>query len=45
MELYDKLLEKCDFDEVFFEDCAEGDFTNYSDYNTIKDSIHSRMRW
>jgi len=45
MELYDKLLEKSDYDEVFFEDCAEGDFTNYSDYNTIKDSIHSRMRW
>lgn len=44
LEIYDRLLERCNFDEVFFED-GEADMSNYSDYNTIKDNIHSRMRY
>jgi len=43
--LYDKLLEKNGFEEVFFDDTCDDDFTNYSDYNSIKDSVHSRMRY
>ena len=44
LELYDRLLERSNFDEVFFED-GGADMANYSDYNTIKDNIHSRMRY
>lgn len=44
LELYDRLLERCNFDEVFFED-AGSDMSNYSDYNSIKDAIHTRMRY
>jgi hypothetical protein len=45
LELYDMLLEKNGFDEVFHDDSADGDYSNYSDFNSIKDSVHSRMRY
>jgi hypothetical protein len=45
LELYDKLIEKNGYDEVFHDDSAEGDYSNYSDFNSIKDSVHSRSRY
>lgn len=44
LELYDRLLEQNGFDEVFHEDNNGADYSNYSDYNSIKDNVHSRMR-
>jgi hypothetical protein len=44
LELYDRLLERNGFDEVFHEDNNGSDYSNYSDYNSIKDNVHSRMR-
>lgn len=43
VEVTEKLLEKNGFDEVFTDDNTIG-VNNYSDYNSIKDSVHSRMR-
>ena len=45
LELYDRLLERNGFDEVFYEDNGNSDISNYSDYNSIKDAVHSRMRY
>jgi hypothetical protein len=45
MDLYDKILDKNGFEEVFQDDSAEGDFSNYSDYNNIKDVVHAKMRY
>jgi hypothetical protein len=45
LELYDRLLERKGYDEVFFEDNGNTDNSNYSDFNTIKDNIHQRMRY
>jgi hypothetical protein len=42
-EIKEKILEQSGFDEVFFDDCSDN--TNSSDYNSIKDSIHSRGRY
>ena len=44
LEIKNKILEKTGFDEVFFDDNMI-DGANYSDYNSIKDSIHSRSRY
>ena len=44
LEIKNKILEKTGFDEVFFDDNLI-DGANYSDYNSIKDSIHSRSRY
>ena len=45
LELYDRLLERNGYDEVFHGDDGCADYSNYSDYNSIKDSVHSRMRY
>jgi hypothetical protein len=45
LELYDRLLERNGFEEVFHEDNGSSDLSNYSDYNSIKDAVHSRMRY
>ena len=42
LEIKNKILEKSNFDEVF--DSNELDSANYSDYNSIKDAVHSKLR-
>jgi len=42
LEIKNKILEKTGFDEVFFDDNSI-DGENYSDYNSIKDSVHSKL--
>ena len=42
LEIKNRILEKTDFDEVF--DANELDSGNYSDYNSIKDAVHSKLR-
>jgi len=44
LEIKNKILEKTGFDEVFFDDNLI-DGMNYSDYNSIKDNIHSKSRY
>jgi|TARA_B100001939_G_scaffold145134_1_gene125720 hypothetical protein len=44
LEIKNKILEKTGFDEVFYDDNMI-DGANYSDYNQIKDSIHSKSRY
>jgi hypothetical protein len=43
VEAVEKLLERNGFDEVFTDDNTVG-VNNYSEYNSIKDSVQSRMR-
>jgi hypothetical protein len=45
LELYDRLLERNGYEQVFTEDNGNSDNSNYSDYNSIKDAVHSRMRY
>ena len=42
LEIKNKILEKTNFDEVF--DANDLDASNYSEYNSIKDSVHSKLR-
>ena len=42
LEIKNKILEKTNFDEVF--DANELDASNYSDYNSINDAVHSKLR-
>ena len=42
LEIKNKILEKTDFDEVF--DANDLDMGNYSDYNSIKDTVHQKLR-
>ncbi len=42
LEIKNKILEKSNFDEVF--DSNDLDAANYSDYNQIKDNVHSKLR-
>ena len=42
LEIKNKILEKTNFDEVF--DANDLDSANYSEYNSIKDSVHSKLR-
>ena len=42
LEIKNKILEKSNFDEVF--DSNDLDSDNYSEYNSIKDSVHSKLR-
>ena len=42
LEIKNKILEKTNFDEVF--DSNDLDSTNYSEYNSIKDAVHSKLR-
>jgi DNA-directed RNA polymerase specialized sigma subunit len=44
LEIKNKILERTGFDEVFFDDNLI-DGMNYSDYNSIKDNIHSKSRY
>jgi DNA-directed RNA polymerase specialized sigma subunit len=44
LEIKNKILEKTGFDEVFCDDNSI-DGENYSDYNSIKDSVHSKLRY
>ena len=43
LEIKNKILEKTDFDEVF--DANEADSNNWSDYNSIKDAVHNKLRY
>ena len=42
LEIKNKILEKTNFDEVF--DANDLDSANYSEYNSIKDAVHSKLR-
>ena len=42
LEIKNKILEKSNFDAVF--DSNDLDASNYSDYNSIKDAVHSKLR-
>jgi hypothetical protein len=44
LEIKNKILEKSGYSEVF-EDDEMLDGSNYSDYNSIKDNIHSKLRY
>ena len=44
LEIKNKILEKTGFDEVFVDDGLV-DGINYSDYNSIKDNVHSKLRY
>jgi len=44
LEIKNKILERSGFSEVFTDDNTL-DGGNYSDYNSIKDDIHSKMRY
>jgi hypothetical protein len=44
LEIKNKILERTGFDEVFFDDGGI-DGNNYSDYNSIKDTVHSKLRY
>ena len=42
LEIKNKILEKSGYSEVFFDDNVDG--MGYSDYNQIKDNVHSKLR-
>jgi hypothetical protein len=44
LEIKSKILEKTGFDEVFVDNNTI-DGSNYSDYNSIKDAVHSKLRY
>jgi DNA-directed RNA polymerase specialized sigma24 family protein len=44
LEIKNKILERSGFSEVFTDDNTL-DGGNYSDYNSIKDDIHSKIRY
>lgn len=44
LEIKNKILERSGYDEVFVDNNTV-DGSNYSDYNTIKDAIHSKLRY
>jgi len=43
LEIKSKILEQSGFDEVFNDNSLDG--SNYSDYNSIKDAVHSKLRY
>lgn len=43
MEIKNKIIEKTGYTEVFEGDSSE--WSNYSDFNTIKDNIHNKLRY
>ena len=43
LEIKNKILERSGFSEVFDDNLLDG--SNYSDYNTIKDVVHSKLRY
>ncbi len=44
LEIKNKILERSGYSEVFVDDNTI-DGGNYSDYNTIKDGVHSKLRY
>ena len=44
LEIKNKILERSGYSEVFGDDNTV-DGSNYSDYNSIKDAIHSKLRY
>jgi DNA-directed RNA polymerase specialized sigma subunit len=44
LEIKNKILERTGYSEVFTDDNTI-DGANYSDYNSIKDSVHSKLRY
>jgi len=45
LEIKNKILEKTGYDEVFWDDTNTIDNSNYSDYNSIKESVHMKIRY
>ena len=43
LEIKNKILERSGFSEVFDDNSLDG--SNYSDYNSIKDNVHSKLRY
>lgn len=43
LEIKNKILEKTGYDQVF--DSGNVDGSDYSDYNSIKDNVHSKLRY
>ena len=43
LEIKNKIIEKSGYNEVFNDD-NKIDGSNYSDYNSIKDAVHSKLR-
>jgi hypothetical protein len=43
LEIKNRILEKSGYDQVFTDDDSNGG-RNYSDYNSIKDTVYSKMR-
>ena len=44
LEIKNKILERSEYSEVFGDDSIV-DGVNYSDYNSIKDNVHSKLRY
>jgi hypothetical protein len=44
LEIKNKILERTGYDQVF-DDNNTIDGSNYSDYNSIKDAVHSKLRY
>jgi DNA-directed RNA polymerase specialized sigma24 family protein len=44
LEIKNKILERTGFDEVFADDSGI-DGGNYSDYNSIKENVHIKLRY
>lgn len=44
LEIKNKIIERSGYDEIFVDDNTL-DGSNYSDYNSIKDSIHQKLRY
>ena len=44
LEIKNKILEKTGYEEVFVDNNTI-DGNNYSDYNSIKDAVHSKLRY
>jgi len=42
LEIKNKILERTGYSEVFDDNTVDG--SNYSDYNSIKDAVHSKLR-
>ena len=43
LEIKNKILERSGYSEVFEDNSLDG--SNYSDYNSIKDNVHSKLRY
>ena len=43
LEIKNKILEKSGYDQVFYDDGVDG--MNSADYNSIKDAVHSKLRY